>query len=195
MTVNATQYSQPVHFQVKTAASAYIQQEKSAEKTEDSFGQASEVSVSREGQLKSELLEGLPPLVLDPEYHLQNAEKELDKMLKQFGISSDEDIEVTVNSRGEVQISGESPMIEALQARISEGEFSDFTNSMRGAQSASVIRAIGEEVVKAMQLADEFPNDVERIYENLRTKAQQIKNYSMQVSFNNGSFGSASLMA
>jgi hypothetical protein len=173
---------------VRRAENAYTAAPENPAPTNIQRDPATTVEVSETAKTVSSILNDLPKLNLNPEFHLKNAQSELKALLNQFGISSNEEVGIETKGDGRYTLSGEHPLLSEVEKLINSDDraAADLRNSLAGAYNGSIIQHIGKAVEMAMAGADANPARAETYYNWIVSVSKGTKNMQFSMTLSNG---------
>ncbi len=150
-------------------------------------GDATEVNLSPGGKL----LANLPPVFLDPKYHMANAEKRLNELMGEMGISPGTDIDIHVSNSGHFTVNGDDEKLAELEKRLNDGSEMELRNSLIGAHTASVIHETAMATAKTSKQVDANPQNADALWNQLIAEAGRISKQSADFRFSSGALSGA----
>ncbi|MFT6556451.1 hypothetical protein [Sneathiella sp.] len=145
-----------------------------------------QVTLSEPAQKAQKLLSEFPPLILDPDVHLKNAEGALKDLLAKYNIPPNTKVSISSDSKGQFTVSGDHPLLAEVETEINEGTAKELRNSLVGAHNGSIIQRIGAAAEMAMRGADQNPGMTDTYYDWVRSVASEAKGFGYSVEFDEG---------
>lgn len=146
----------------------------------------SNTSISQAGKTTQLALADLPPLILDPKVHMQNAETRLKEIMSEMGIPASTDIDISVSSAGYISVKGDNEQLARLEEMLNSGEEKDLRNSLIGAHTGNIIQRIAAASSMAAEGAEAQPTMADHYFNWVLNIADEAKASSFKVSFTDG---------
>ena len=137
------------------------------------------------------LLSSLPPVFLDPKYHMANAENRLNELMTEMGISPDTDIDIHVSNSGQFTVNGDDEKLAELEKRLNDGSEMELRNSLIGAHTASIIHETAMATERTSKQAEANPQAAQTLWNQLIAESERISGQSANFSFSSGTLSGA----
>lgn len=147
---------------------------------------AENVNISQAGKTAQIALADLPPLILDPKVHMQNAEIRLKEIMTEMGIPASTDIDINVSNSGHISVKGNNEQLAKLEEMLNSGEEMDLRNSLIGTHTGNIIQRIGAAASMAAEGAEAQPSMADHYFNWVLDIANQAKASSFAVSLTDG---------